>query len=77
MIFNVHQAIDTLAYFAGQDRESLWLAQKVARWTIDNMQDRKGYFISGSFRYQGQNPHASLGQATMYKALAHLLEVMP
>jgi len=72
------QAIDTLAYFAGQDRESLWLAQKVAKWTIDNMQDRKGYFY---FRLlpgiKAKTPMLHWGQATMYKALAHLLEVMP
>jgi len=72
------QAIDTLAYFAGQDRESLWLAQKVARWTIDNMQDKKGYFY---FRQlpgiKAKTPMLHWGQATMYKALAHLLEVMP
>jgi rhamnogalacturonyl hydrolase YesR len=72
------QAIDTLSYFAPQDRESLWLAQKVARWTIDNMQDRKGYFY---FRQlpgiKAKTPMLHWGQATMYKALAHLLEVMP
>lgn len=72
------QAIDTLAYFAERDRESLWLAQKVARWTIDNMQDRKGYFY---FRQlpgiKAKTPMLHWGQATMYKALAHLLEVMP
>ncbi len=72
------QAIDTLAYFADQDKEALLLAQRVANWTIDNMQDRKGYFY---FRQlpgiKSRTPMLHWGQATMYKALAHLLEVMP
>src|SRR6185436_4986488 len=38
------QAIDTLTYFSEEDRSTLDLAQKVASWTIDNMQDKDGHF---------------------------------
>jgi hypothetical protein len=38
------QAIDTLVFFSDRDSESLALAIKVAQWTIENMQDRSGYF---------------------------------
>jgi len=38
------QAIDTLVFFNDRDPGSLSLALKIAKWTIDNMQDRSGYF---------------------------------
>src|SRR5256885_5749600 len=38
------QAIDTLAFFADIDPDSLPLAEKVADWTIQNMQDSDGHF---------------------------------
>src|SRR5882757_4871977 len=38
------QAIDTLTLFSDSDPEALGLALKVAGWTIDNMQGRKGHF---------------------------------
>ncbi|MDG5816874.1 hypothetical protein QA601_17385 [Chitinispirillales bacterium ANBcel5] len=67
------QAIDTLAYFSPQDEEALDLAQKVALWTINNMQDKQGYFY---FRQlpgvMSKTPMLHWGQATMYKGLVHL-----
>ena len=38
------QAIDTLANFSEYSDSALELAQKVANWTIDDMQDKDGYF---------------------------------
>jgi rhamnogalacturonyl hydrolase YesR len=38
------QAIETLANCSEYDKSSLELGLEVAKWTIDNMQDRKGYF---------------------------------
>lgn len=69
------QAIDTLAYFSLQDEDSLALGLKVAEWTIKNMQDRNGFFYYR--KYPGgitaRTPMLHWGQATMFKALAHLL----
>ena len=68
------QAIDTLANFSDQHPESLPLAQKVADWTIHNMQA-----VDGHFYYRRlpmiviRTPYFHWGQATMFKALAHLL----
>jgi rhamnogalacturonyl hydrolase YesR len=69
------QAIDTLAYFAPDDPDSLPLAMKVADWTIQNMQDRRGHFYYR--KYPGgitaRTPMLHWGQATMFKGLAHLI----
>ena len=71
------QSIDTLAYFSEHDPEARSLAIKVAKWTINNMQDRSGHFY---FRQlpgiKAKTPMLHWGQATMYKALAHLLDHM-
>jgi hypothetical protein len=50
------------------------LANKVATWTIKNMQDRSGYFYYRRYPLiTAKTPYFHWGQATMYKALAHLL----
>jgi len=68
------QAIDTLVFFQDQDAASLPLAMKIAQWTIDNMQDKTGYFYYR--RYSGlivnKTPTLHWGQATMLCALAGL-----
>lgn len=69
------QAIDTLCLFAPEDAEALPLATDVARWYIRRMQARDGHF---HFRHyaRGVNNRAAMihwGQATMHKALSHLL----
>lgn len=73
------QAIDTLVMFADNDPHSLGLAEKVANWTIDNMQDRDGHFYYRIYPGGIKSKTAMLhwGQATMYKALAHLLHEAP
>jgi hypothetical protein len=68
------QAIDTLVFFSDGDPESIHLALKVAKWTIDNMQDRTGYFYYR--RYSpwliNKTPTLHWGQATMLCALSGL-----
>src|SRR5262249_19770877 len=67
------QAIDTLARFGGRDPECLELAQRVAGWTIQNMQHRDGYFFYRRYPLvTAKIPMLHWGQATMFKALAHL-----
>jgi hypothetical protein len=69
------QAIDTLANFAGRDAESLRLGLNVARWTIRNMQDERGFFVYRKYPFgvTARTPMLHWGQATMFKALAHLI----
>ncbi|MBN2009504.1 hypothetical protein JW960_09195 [candidate division KSB1 bacterium] len=68
------QAIDTLANFSDYDATALPLSLKVATWTIENMQDKNGYFYYRQFpRLKVKIPMLHWGQATMYKALTHLL----
>ena len=68
------QAIDTLVFFQDLDPSSLSLALKVAQWTIDNMQDRTGYFYYRRYSSWSVNKTPTLhwGQATMLCALAGL-----
>ncbi|HVZ84476.1 MAG TPA: hypothetical protein VG893_12450 [Terracidiphilus sp.] len=69
------QAIDTLAYFSVDDPECLALAQKVASWTIDNMQASDGHFYFRKYPLGITARTAMLhwGQATMFKGLSHLV----
>jgi hypothetical protein len=68
------QAIDTLAYFSDKDADSLDLASQVARWTIRNMQAHDGHFYYRDLGWTKiRTPMFHWGQATMFKALAHLL----
>jgi hypothetical protein len=72
------QAIDTLVFFNDQDRESLELALKVANWTIDNMQDRTGYFYYRRYSpwIVNKTPTLHWGQATVLSALAGLYRLL-
>jgi len=68
------QSIETLSNFANYDESSLELAKQVAKWTIENMQDRSGYFYF--MRYPSLTlkvPMIHWGQGTTYKALSNLL----
>lgn len=68
------QAIDTLAYFSDTDPESLEMAIKVARWTVQNMQAQDGHFYYRDLGWKKvKTPMLHWGQGTMFKALAHLL----
>jgi rhamnogalacturonyl hydrolase YesR len=68
------QSIETLANFSDYDESSLPLALKVAKWTIDNMQDERGYFYYRQYPLmKAKAPMIHWAQGTMYKALAALL----
>jgi rhamnogalacturonyl hydrolase YesR len=68
------QAIDTLTMFSDTHPESLELAVKVARWTIQNMQAADGHFYYRDLGWKKvKTPMLHWGQGTMFKALAHLL----
>ncbi len=72
------QAIDTLVFFYDRDPDALPLALKVAQWTIENMQDRSGYFYYRRYSPWIVNKTATLhwGQATMMCALAGLYKLL-
>lgn len=67
------QGIQSLVNLRDWDPRSIAMAERVAHWTIKNMQDKTGYFY---FRKHGpiKNKAATLhwGQATMFAALALL-----
>jgi len=67
------QAIDTLCFFSEDDPEALSIAMKVAMWTINNMQDKSGYFYFRKLKWKTVKiPMLHWGQATMFSALSHL-----
>jgi hypothetical protein len=72
------QAIDTLVFFRHKDSESLDLAVKIAQWTIDHMQDRRGYFYYRRYAswLVNKTPTLHWGQATMMSALANLYQAL-
>jgi len=68
------QAIDTFSFFADEHADALNMAKKVAAWTIANMQDDSGYFYYRRYPLlTAKTPYFHWGQATMFKALSHLL----
>jgi len=68
------QAIDTLTMFRDMDPESIALAQKVAVWTISNMQAEDGHFYYRDLGWTKiKTPMFHWGQGTMFKALANCL----
>src|SRR5689334_5794347 len=57
------------------DKRSVETAERVARWTIRNMQDRSGYFYYRKYPLiTNKTPTLHWGQATMFAALAILLK---
>jgi len=70
------QAIDTLVFLKDRDSESLHLALKIAKWTIDQMQDPTGYFYYRRYSrwLVNKTPTLHWGQATMLCALAGLYQ---
>ena len=71
----ISQAIETLANFSDYDKESLELGLKVANWTIDHMQDKKGFFYYREYpmKIKAKTPMLHWAQATTYKGLSLLL----
>jgi GT2 family glycosyltransferase len=69
------QAIDTLALFSDTDPGALDLAQRVADWTIANMQAADGHMFYRDLGWTKiRTPMFHWGQGTTFKALAHLVE---
>ena len=68
-------AIVTLVECRTLDRTSLTMAQNVARWTIRNLRDKRGFFYYQRRRfYTIRKPYMRWTQAWMLYALARLLE---
>jgi polysaccharide biosynthesis protein VpsJ len=72
------QAIDTLIFFRDLDPDSPQLAAKVAKWTIEHMQDRSVYFYYRRYSrwLVNKTPTLHWGQATMLCALAGLYQAI-
>lgn len=69
-------AIVTFLELGELDPDSLEVAKKVARWTIKNLRDKRGYFYYQKRRfYTVRKPYMRWSQAWMLYALARLLEV--
>ena len=67
------QAIETLAHFSKFHELALPQAIKVAEWTINNMQDKEGYFYYRQYPLiKAKTPMLHWAQATTYKALTLL-----
>jgi len=69
------QSIDTLARLTDIDPFSLPLSLKVARWLIENMQDKRGFFYYREYPggIKAKTPMLHWAQATIYKAFTMLL----
>ena len=68
------QAIDTLVTLSDSNPESLSLALKVAKWTINHLQAPDGHFNYRLLRWRTvTTPMLHWGQGTMVKALAAVL----
>jgi rhamnogalacturonyl hydrolase YesR len=71
------QAIETLSNFSDYDKSSLEIGLKVAEWTINNMQDKKGFFYYRQYPLiKAKTPMLHWAQATTYRALTLLLQKM-
>lgn len=72
------QAIDTFVFFSDRDPDGLTLAMKVAKWTIEHMQDQTGYFYYRRYSQWlvNKTPALHWGQATMLCALAGLYKLL-
>jgi hypothetical protein len=69
------QTIETLSNFSEVKPELLSEAVKVATWTIENMQHKKGYFFYRQFPLKKVKiPMLHWGQATMFKGLSLLVK---
>jgi hypothetical protein len=69
------QSVETLSNFAEREDGSLSLAMRVADWTIDNMQDPKGFFYFRKYPLiTARTPMLHWAQATTFRAFAVLLK---
>ena len=69
----ISQSIETLSGFSALDASALPLCCKVARWAIQNMQDKDGHFYYRQYPLiKARTPMLHWAQATTYKGLASL-----
>lgn len=68
------QAIETLANFSAYDESCLVLGLRVAKWSVENMQDPAGYFYFRQYPFMTLRvPMIHWAQSTTYCALALLV----
>lgn len=73
-IHNQSQGIITLTRLSEFDGQAFEKAQKIAYWTIDNMQAKDGHFYYQKFRnYSNRLSYMRWSQAWMFLALSYLL----
>ncbi len=78
-IQSASQSIDTLILFKNyyKSEDLVQLAEKMAEWTISNMQDMSGYFYLWKNKFfTNKTPTLHWGSATMYHALTNLYEAL-
>ncbi len=74
-IHNQAQGIITFSKLSRLDRKYVDVANKIALWTIENMQDSSGYFYYQKWPViTNKIPHMRWGQAWMMLALTNLYE---
>ena len=72
-IHSCAQAIITFCELADFKPKYLSMAEKVAKWTIKNMQDKKGYFYYRIYKNRvDRMPYIRWGQAWMLRGLSYL-----
>ena len=68
------QGIITCIKLQEFDERSIYLANKIARWAIENMQNKKGYFYYQKTKwYTNRIPYIRWSQAWMFYCLSKLL----
>ena len=73
-IHSCAQAIITFCELADFEPNYFIMAEKVAEWTIKNMQDKEGYFYYRIHKtYVNKMPYIRWGQAWMLRALSYLV----
>ena len=66
--------IDALTRLAEIDERCLPMARRVARWSLDNLYDGRGWFVYQKTQwYVNRIPYIRWSQAHMFRALARLL----
>jgi len=72
-IHSCAQAIITFCELSSFEPKYLNMAEKVARWTNRNMQDKKGYFYYRTYKnHMDTMPYIRWGQAWMLRGLSYL-----
>lgn len=74
-IHNQAQGILTFSQFSDIDKDYYLFAQKIAKWTIDNMQGKDGHFFNRKYKYyKNKISYMRWSQAWMMLGFAKLFE---